>query len=79
MEIGRKQLLGRPLNQILVPDLVNPLLKEIKRQARVGAIKDSAVVSFVLPLQIITLGALALVCCPGEVTTTAVMRLVQTM
>ena len=52
-------------------------IKELKRQARVGAIRESALVPTVLPLQIVTIGQLALICCPGEVTTIAGRRVLQ--
>src|SRR5262249_30588277 len=71
--------LGRPLDRIATPDVVDPTVAEMKRQARIGAIKDSPLVPSVLPLQIVRLGSLALVCCPGEVTTTAGARLIQSV
>ena len=79
MEAGRKQVLGQPLSKLKLPGFVDPLVGEMKRQAKVGAIKDSAMVPTVLPLQIIRLGALALVCCPGEFTTMAGSRVVYTV
>jgi neutral ceramidase len=77
MEAGRKLLLGGPLAKTRLPDFVDPAVKELKRQARLGAIRESALVPTVLPLQIVTVGQLALVCCPGEFTTTAGRRLLQ--
>lgn len=75
LESERKQVLGQDLDKLMLPDFADPLVKELKRQARIGAIKDSALVPSVLPLQIIRLGDLALVCAPGEFTTTAGARL----
>ena len=75
LESGAKTILGQPLDRIVVPDLVDPAIAELKRQVRIGAIVDSPLVPSVLPLQIILLGPLALVCMPGEFTTTAGARL----
>lgn len=79
MESGRKQVLGRPLDSALLPGFADPLLGEMKRQARSGALHDSPLVPTVLPLQIVVIGQVALVCCPGEFTTTAGARLRQTV
>lgn len=76
MEAGRKLALGRPLDSLGLPDAVDPLVAELKRQAAAGAVRESALVPTVLPLQIVVIGQLALVCCPGEFTTTAGRRLV---
>lgn len=79
MESGRKQALGLPLTQLRLPDGIDPLVAELKREALAGAVTESALVPTVLPLQIIVLGQLALVCCPGEFTTTAGRRLIDTV
>src|SRR5205085_306670 len=75
LEAGRKTILGRPLDAIAMPDWADPTIAEMKRQARIGAICHSPLVPTVLPLQIVCLGDLAIVCCPGEFTTTAGARL----
>lgn len=77
LEAGRKQVLGQPIAKLMVPGFADPLVAEMKRQAKAGAMTDSAMVPTVLPLQIIRLGPLALVCCPGEFTTMAGRRVVQ--
>lgn len=79
LESGGKHVLGQPLDRILLPDFVDPVIGELKRQVRIGAIKDSELVPSVLPLQIVTIGPLALVCMPGEFTTTAGARLCATV
>lgn len=79
LEAGRKQVLGQPLANLPLPAFADPLIAELKRQAARGAITQSALVPTVLPLQIVVIGTLALVCCPGEWTTTAGRRLVQTV
>jgi neutral ceramidase len=79
LEAGRKQILGRSLGRVHLPGFVDPTLGELKRQVRRGAIVESALVPSVLPLQIVTLGKLAIVCVPGEFTTTAGARLLRTV
>lgn len=79
MESGRKRLLGAPFNRILLPGFSDPTIAELKRQAASGAIRDSAMVPTVLPLQVIRLGTLAIACCPGEFTTMAGHRLRNTV
>lgn len=79
METGRKLVLGSPLRKLKVPAFADPLVAELKRQARLGALDRSAMVPTVLPLQIVRIGQLALVCCPGEFTTIAGQRLRETV
>lgn len=79
LEAGRKTILGRPLSEIALPDFADASVAELKRQARVGAIKDSPLVPTVLPLQIVRIGGLAIVCCPGEFTTMAGTRIIQSV
>ena len=78
-ESGRKLLLGGALGGGGIPDFIDPTVAETKRQARAGAMRESAMVPTVLPLQILILGDLALISCPGEFTTTAGARLRQTV
>ena len=75
LEAGTKQILGRPLSRLALPGAVDPSLAELKRQVRIGAIDKSPLVPSVLPLQLVTIGPLALVCMPGEFTTTAGARM----
>ena len=79
LEAGRKMILGRPLTEMSLPDFVDPTTAEMKRQARIGAMNESPLVPTVLPLQIVRIGGLAIVCCPGEFTTTAGARLTQSV
>jgi neutral ceramidase len=78
LEAGRKEVLGRALDKLRL-EFVDPSVKEMKRQARRGAIRKSALVPTVLPLQIITIGQIAVVCCPGEFTSTAGQRVIKTV
>ncbi len=79
MESARKQVLGQPLDKIMVPGFVDPTVGEMKRQARNGALNKSPMVPTVLPLQIVTIGQVAIVCCPGEFTTIAGQRVRDTV
>lgn len=76
LDAGRKRVLGYALDKIPLPDIADPLVAELKRQAKKGALTESPMVPSVLPLQIVRLGQLRLVCAPGEFTTTAGRRLV---
>jgi neutral ceramidase len=78
-EAGRKVMLGQTLDRISTPDFVDPAVAEIKRQARIGAMRRSAMVPTVLPLQIVVVGPLAMICAPGEFTTMAGARLRRTV
>ena len=77
LEAGRKRILGRALDSS--PSVFDPLIAEMNRQVKAGAIVDSPMVPSVVPLQILVIGQLALLCCPGEFTTMAGQRLVKTV
>jgi neutral ceramidase len=79
LEAGRKTILGQSLAALALPDVVDPTIAELKRQARIGAMTESPLVPTVLPLQIVRIGSVAIVCCPGEFTTTAGARVVQSV
>lgn len=79
MEAGRKRVLGAPFDRLLLPAFADPVVGELKRQVARGAVRESAMVPTVLPLQIVRLGSLALVCAPGEFTTRAGARLRDTV
>lgn len=75
MESERKLALGISLDKIMLPSIVDPTLNSLKTQAKSGAMKQSPMVASVLPLQIIRIGQLAIVCCPGEFSTISGERL----
>ena len=54
------------------------MVKELQREYRIGAMQEHALVPYVLPLQIVILGNVAIIACPGEFTNTARKRLVET-
>lgn len=66
-----KLLLGRSLDRTPLPDFVDPAVAEMKRETRAGAVTQSPLVPTILPMQIVRIGSLAIVCCPGEFTTMA--------
>jgi neutral ceramidase len=77
LEAGAKKILGQPIG--FPPSMLDPLIAEMNRQVKVGAIQQSPLVPSVVPLQIVRLGQLALICCPGEFTTIAGQRVVETV
>lgn len=77
LEAGTKRVLGVRIAKL--PRFVDPSVAELARQARSGAIDKSALVPTVLPLQIVRIGQLAIVCCPGEFTTTAGRRVIESV
>lgn len=79
LEDGTKRILGQAIDKLMIPAFADPLVGELKRQAAIGAINQSALVPTVLPLQIIIIGQIAIVCCAGEFTTVAGQRVVQTV
>ena len=79
LEAARKRMLGAALGDPWIPGFLDPAIAELKRQVRIGAVRDSALVPTVIPLQIVVLGDLALICCPGEFTTVAGSRLAATL
>ena len=77
LEAGTKKILGQPIG--FPPSILDPLIAEMNRQVKAGAIQHSPLVPSVVPLQIVRLGQLALICCPGEFTTIAGQRVVDTV
>jgi neutral ceramidase len=80
LESGTTQraVLGLPLDHPLIPGFADPMVKELKRQCKIGALKEHGLVPYILPLQIVILGNVALIACPGEFTNTARKRIVET-
>lgn len=77
LEAGAKKILGQPIG--FPPSILDPLIAEMNRQVKAGAIQQSPLVPSVVPLQIVRLGQLTLICCPGEFTTIAGQRVVDTV
>ncbi len=81
MESGKSKrlVLGLPFDHPLIPTIADPLVKELKKQYKAGAMKEHGMVPYVLPVQILILGNVAILACPGEFTTVAAQRLVKTI
>ena len=77
METGAKRILGQPIGT--VPGIFDPLIAEMNRQVKAGAIIDSPMVATVVPFQMIRLGSIILVCGPGEFTTVSGQRVLNTV
>lgn len=60
MEAGPRTVLGIALDKLSLPDIADPVVAEMKRQARSGALRESPLVPTVLPRQVVTMGAPAL-------------------
>ncbi len=69
-ESGIGRLLGLTSVQNL-PGVLDPILQEMQRQERAGALQEKPWVPCVLPLQVLRIGELALIGFPGEITTQA--------
>lgn len=80
VESGRRRFLGlsQP-DKLPVPAAADPVLGELKRLSEKGAMREHSWTPQVLPLQIVRIGALALIAFPGEATTTAARRLCQSV
>ncbi|NNM52034.1 MAG: ceramidase [Pseudomonadales bacterium] len=77
LHAGKHQFLGQAFKNMKLPGWLDPVVAELKRQVQAGAIDHSPLVPTVLPLQIIALGQVGIVACPGEFTTVAGQRLLQ--
>ncbi|WP_312967956.1 neutral/alkaline non-lysosomal ceramidase N-terminal domain-containing protein [Acinetobacter gerneri] len=77
IEAGSKKIFGQDIGTL--PSVTDPLASEMNRQVKAGAIIESPLVPSIVPLQIIKIGQLALICCPGEITTISGQRLLQTV
>jgi neutral ceramidase len=58
-----------------LPGLMDPMLAEMQRQDRAGALDEGPWVPVVLPLQFMRIGELAIIGFPGEITTVAGQQL----
>ena len=67
---ARGTLLGLDSTRRL-PAFLDPILKEVQKQERAGALREKPWTPSVLPLQYLRLGELALIGFPGEITTEA--------
>jgi len=72
MEPGIGRILGTyDIKNLFIPGVIDGGIMEMKRQHRIGAIKELPWTPSILPLQIIQIGSIAIIGFPGEITTTA--------
>jgi neutral ceramidase len=80
IELKEKRVLGyRKLNKLPLPSVLADLTEEVKRQYEAGALKEHSWMPDVVPLQIFRIGELAILGFPGDLSTTAGMRLRKTV
>lgn len=76
LDCGEKRFLGmQDLKNLPIPDFIEPVIAELKRLHRLGALREHTWVPHILPIQLSCLGSLALAAVPGEITTVAAWRL----
>lgn len=80
IEGGERRFFGQEhIKDLPIPDFIEPVIAELKRLDRIGAVKEHTWTPHVLPVQIGLLGELAIVAVPGEITTVASRRLKKTI
>lgn len=80
IEAGRGKVMGSfKIKSLILPGAVDPVIKNLKRLDEKGLAKRTPWIPVILPLQIITIGELALIGIPAEVTTIAGKRLHDTL
>jgi neutral ceramidase len=76
VETGRRRFLSfADIGNAPIPAQLDPVLAEVQRLSRAGALSEHSWTPQILPIQIVRLGQLALAVFPGEITTTAARRL----
>ena len=68
-ESKRKRMFGSEIHKCVIPSFTDPAIKEVKKQSANGALDEHALIPNILPLQLIRIGQLILIGCPGEITT----------
>ncbi len=79
LDAGDRRIMGLGLEQIKNLAWIDPLARSLSTAVRRGEAQQRPFLPSILPLQIVRLGALALICAPGEFTTVAGQRLLQTL
>jgi len=73
---GERRFLGiSELKNLPVRDFLEPVIAELKRLHRIGAIEEHSWVPQVLPVQVAQVGEICIAAVPGEITTVAAQRL----
>ncbi len=79
IDAGERRVLGLAIERLGSWARLDPLAAELHREVEAGEVIGRALLPSVLPLQIVRLGTLAWVCAPGEFTTIAGQRLLETL
>ena len=79
IDAGERRVLGLDIENLGPWASLDPLARELRREVEAGEVAGRALLPSVLPLQIVRLGTLAWVCAPGEFTTIAGQRLLETL
>lgn len=80
IETGARKILGtRNVTGFVVPAFIDPTIKYFKVFHKSGGLDHKPWTPQTLPLQLVTLGQVAFVAVPGEITTIAAKRLKQTV
>jgi neutral ceramidase len=79
LETGKNLILGSRPKEILLPDMVDELIKNMKYFDRIGIMDQTPLSPQVLPVQAMRVGAILIVGIPFEITTIASKRLIQTL
>lgn len=80
MDAHEHRILGTTnIRGLFIPRFADPTIAEIKQEYENGALNEGQWVPHVLPLQIVIIGKMALIGCPGEYTVTAGKRLENTI
>jgi neutral ceramidase len=75
-EFQEKKVLGfNNLNNLIVPPTLSDAGNELKRQFNKGGLVEHSWMPVIVPIQIFVLGEIAIAAYPGEITTTAGVRL----
>jgi len=78
LEVGKGKILGSYfINELIMPAALDPTIARLKQMDREGYSKRTPWMPRILPIQIITLGELAFLGIPAEITTIAGQRLRQ--
>ena len=80
IELQDKSILGyKNISRIPLPYMPSDVTSEMKKQFRNGGLREHTWAPIILPVQILRLGALAILGVPGEITTAAGIRLRQSV
>ena len=80
LETGHKRVMGaKEVSKIILPKYIDPIVKHIKEAGELDKTAHQPWMPEILPLQIITIGSLAIVALPAEPTTISGQRMKKTV